>query len=257
MECKNCTTNLRTDYSYCPDCGAKVIRNRITFKNLFYDIIERYFNLDNSFINTFLHLFSKPEKVINGYITGTRKKYLNPISYLGIALTLSGITVFLIKKFFKDSIDFTNGTDMNVEFAQQYTDAIFDYSSLFFLLYFPVLALPAYLIFNKVKYNFSEYILVFIYVMAQYSIVSFPLTISTLVVDAESYLKISQPILYLTLAYCIYVLQKLNKFSTKAFLGRSLLYIVCVVVLFFGLIIAIMIALFALGVLNLEDFAPK
>ena len=96
MQCKNCGNQLRTDYSYCPNCGAKVIRNRITVKNLWFDIVDRYFNLDNTFLKTFLHLFTKPQIVIEGYINGIRRKYLNPISYLGISLTLSGFLVCLL-----------------------------------------------------------------------------------------------------------------------------------------------------------------
>ena len=102
MTCKNCDARLRTDFLYCPACGAKVIRNRITVKNLWVDFLERYFNLDNTFIRTFVHLFTKPEVVIEGYLQGIRRKYLNPISYIGIALTLSGIIVFLMAR----SIDF-------------------------------------------------------------------------------------------------------------------------------------------------------
>ncbi len=45
MICKNCENSLQTDYSFCPDCGAKVIRNRLTIKNLLSDFIERYFNV--------------------------------------------------------------------------------------------------------------------------------------------------------------------------------------------------------------------
>ena len=105
MTCKNCDTRLRTDFLYCPACGGKVIRNRITIKNLWTDVLERYFNLDNTFVNTFVHLFSKPEVVIEGYLQGLRRKYLNPISYLGIALTLSGVQIFLMSKSI-DLLDF-------------------------------------------------------------------------------------------------------------------------------------------------------
>lgn len=60
MTCKNCDARLRTDYLYCPACGAKVIRNRITIKNLWTDFLERYFNLDNTFIRTVVHLTTTP-----------------------------------------------------------------------------------------------------------------------------------------------------------------------------------------------------
>lgn len=120
MNCKNCANSLQTDYSFCPDCGAKVIRNRLTIKNLLSDITERYFNLDNTFLRTFLHLFTKPDVVINGYVNGTRRKYLNPISYFGIALMLAGFLMFFMRKVFDFEMDldaFDQG--MNPEFTKK------------------------------------------------------------------------------------------------------------------------------------------
>ena len=235
-----------------------MIRNRITVKNLFYDIVERYFNLDNSFLKTFLHLFTKPEEVIDGYISGVRKKYLNPISYLGIALTLSGLTVFVIKKFYSENVDFTGGAqNINPEFGHKWSEIVFDFNAFFFLLYFPVLAFPAYLLINKIKYNFSEYILVFIYVMAHYSIVSFPISIGTLFINADMYVSMSQPLLVLTFIYSLYVLQRLNKYSLRAFSGRALVFLMLAILFFFILIIGIMMLLLLIGVFELQDFAPK
>ncbi|WAC01775.1 DUF3667 domain-containing protein [Lacinutrix neustonica] len=75
--------------NYCNGCGAKVIKNRLTMRNLFEDFTYNYLNYDNKFLRTFLNLFTKPEAVITSYIDGTRKKYVNVISYFAIALTLS------------------------------------------------------------------------------------------------------------------------------------------------------------------------
>lgn len=84
---------------------------------------------------------------------------------------------------------------MNPQFAQKYSEFIFDYSSFMFLLYFPAMALPAYLLFYKIKYNFSEYIVVFIYALAHYSVVSFPISIGTLFINPAYYLDMSTPLL--------------------------------------------------------------
>ena len=257
MECKNCSGKLRTDYSYCPDCGAKVIRNRITVKNLWFDIVERVFNLDNTFIRTVVHLFSKPDKVIHGYVTGQRKKYLNPISYFTIALTLSGLLVFIIQKFYPDSIDFTRGAGTtNPEFAEKWSNIVFDFNALFFVMYLPILALPAYLIFNKIRYNLAEYILVFIYVLGHYSICTFPISVGTLLISPSKYVEITGPILLFLFGYGLYVMQKLNRYSVKAFLGRSVVFTALAVVLFFLLILAMLLILLVSGVFELQDFAP-
>ncbi|MGB3152312.1 MAG: DUF3667 domain-containing protein [Maribacter sp.] len=44
--------------------------------------------MDNTFLKTLLHLLIKPEIVVDGYIGGIRKKYLNPISYGNYTYTI-------------------------------------------------------------------------------------------------------------------------------------------------------------------------
>ncbi|MEN8799761.1 MAG: DUF3667 domain-containing protein, partial [Flavobacteriaceae bacterium] len=102
MECKNCQHTEAEAFDFCPSCGAKVIRNRLTLKNLSADIAERVFDIDNTFARTFMQLFSRPDHVIDSYIQGIRKRYLNPIGYFGIAITLSGILLLLMRRFFRD-----------------------------------------------------------------------------------------------------------------------------------------------------------
>jgi len=166
MNCKNCNLPLRTDYSFCSNCGAKIIRNRLTLKNLWYDLTERYFNVDNTFLKTLRHLFSKPEVVIGGYVDGIRKKYLNPISYYAIAITLSGLLFFLLKEFFSDQM---NMDWMMPEAAENPNEEIFDntakFQTVISLASIPVYALFSKLMFLKNKsYNYTEHIItIFIY----------------------------------------------------------------------------------------------
>lgn len=255
MNCKNCENTLRTDYSFCPDCGAKVIRNRITIKNLWYDVIERYFNIDNTLLRTILHLFTKPEAVIDGYIKGTRKKYLNPISYFGIALTISGILVFIMQRFYGDALDFSGQTTGS--FAKKWGEIVFDYNAFFFLLYFPVLAIPAYLLLNKIKYNLAEYVLVFVYTMSHFSIVTFFISLSILVSNSSNYMTYSQWTLLLMLVYNMYVAQRLNRYKAPEILWRGAVFSILVTVFFFMVIMALMIVLLVIGVFELKDFAPQ
>ena len=82
MECKNCELSIQTHHNYCPSCGAKVIRNRLTIKALFAHFSEQFLNYDNKFLKTFRQLTTKPETVTDCYIHGTRKRYVNVISFL-------------------------------------------------------------------------------------------------------------------------------------------------------------------------------
>jgi len=183
MQCKNCENTLRTDYSFCPDCGAKVIRNRITAKNLWFDFTERFFNIDNTFLRTFIDLFKKPEVVIGGYINGVRKKHMNPISYFTIALTLAGILLLLARQNMMNLSKsgmmggMASGADSNTTnpiVTQKFEEIItgmYDYQNIIYLLSIPLLVFISKIVFwNKKQYNWSEHFVINIYAYSHISI---------------------------------------------------------------------------------------
>lgn len=257
MECKNCRNPLPDMAFYCENCGARVIRNRLTPKNLFHYAIETWFNIDNSFLKTFITLFTDPRDVIHGYITGLRKKYMNPISYMTIAITLSGLILILMQNYsgeidmnlFNQNVDqegFKNFSDKVMAFTT-------DYYSLLFLLYVPVFALAGFLTFNKNGYNLTEYLIVVIYAMAQYSLLSFPFSLIILLLDPVNYITWSIPFSVLMVVLLIYIIQIMNRFSWGAFLGRMLVFVMLTMIGYIGVIIFIYILLFATGTITLED----
>ncbi|MFK7813199.1 MAG: DUF3667 domain-containing protein [Maribacter sp.] len=255
MECKNCQTILRTDYSFCPDCGAKVIRNRLTIKNLFRDVTERYFNVDNTFLKTFWHLFTKPELVIEGYIKGIRRKYLNPVSYIGIALTLSGLIVFLVKKK-ASQIDFDIfgvGTSVASEKAMEIT---FDFQAILFVLYIPMMAIAAWLCFQEKKYNFSERLVIFTYTLAHYSIFIFVPSILVLVFSAEYYGSLSTFALLFMYCYSAFVIKRISNEKGASSYAKILLFWVLFTILYSSISIIIPIIMLITGEVSLQDFKP-
>ena len=257
MECKNCSNLLPEDFNFCPNCGAKVIHYRLTFKNLWHEVIERFFDLDNTFFRTFIHLFTKPAEVIDGYISGIRRKYLNPISYLGIALTLSGLTIFLIQKVFDVNMDldvFNQG--VNPELNQKIMPIMFDFSSLVFVLFIPIFGIAGWLTFNKKGYVFAEYLIVFFYTLAHWSIVSFPIGLTMIIVAPSNYLELSTVMLPAMIAYSLYVMQRIHKFKTGQFVLRMFLFLILAFIGYIGIIIAFYVILFATGTITMEDFAP-
>lgn len=233
MNCKNCQRNLRTDYTYCPDCGAKVIRNRITVKNLWYDAIERFFNIDNTFLRTFVSLFTEPDEVIGGYIKGVRKKFLNPISYFTIAVGLGGLFVFLIRSVFPEALDFSQSmmdsaameNNPGAEIGKQLNDAIFEYQNLFYILMIPFLAIISRVVFyNKKEYNLSEHFVINIYGYAQMSICINVLYIlfiwnSTILMILSIITAIGQ------IVYFTYVFKKLFNLTMEQMILKLLLFL--------------------------------
>lgn len=256
MNCKNCNTPQRTDFNYCPSCGARVIHNRLTFKNLTYDITERYFNLDNTFIKTVVQLCLRPDVVIDSYIQGVRRRFLNPISHLGIALTLSGLLIFIMQKVMTPELFNSFNSQMSSELSKKLFDAVFDYSSLMFVLYIPVFAFAGYLTFNKRNYLLTEYIIAFIYIMAQWSIVTFPISLIILIVSPTAYLDFSFPLLFVMILYCIYTMQRIHRLKTGEMILRSFVFFMLSIIGYFGIVMIFYIVMFLTGTLELQDFVP-
>lgn len=251
MDCKNCDTSLRTDYSYCPDCGAKVIRNRITVKNLWYDAVERFFNIDNTFLNTFLHLFTKPDKVIVGYITGVRKKYLNPISYFTIAVMLGGLFIFLNKQFFPEAMDYqfnsmniqnmSESDKFGMELGKKFQDYLFEYQNIFYILMLPFLALISRLVFiNKKEFNLSEHFVMNIYGYSQMSICVNLLYISLLWNSQLIYYAATINGIFQIL-YFTYIFKKIFQLNLKQTIIKLLLFLVILGTVIFIIMIAAII----------------
>ena len=155
MDCKNCSFPLDDSNEYCGFCGAKVIRNRLTIRNLLAHFSEQFLNYDNKFLQTFIHLFIKPEIVIQSYIDGTRKKYVNVISYFAIAITVSGLYIFILNKFFPECLELPDFMPSEQqEFQNKGMTFMQEYQSLLMMLYIPLYAIMAKMVF--IGFNFPE-----------------------------------------------------------------------------------------------------
>ncbi|EDP71631.1 hypothetical protein FBALC1_04067 [Flavobacteriales bacterium ALC-1] len=260
MNCKNCHTELQEQDDYCTKCGGKVIRNRLSFKNLFEHLSETFFNYDNKLLRTFTQLIKNPEDVIVGYIKGVRKRYINPISFLGLALTFSGLSIFLIKKFYIQHLDFSTlfeGVKVSQDIFDATSGSALEYNSLFFSFLIPVLALISWVVFLDKKYNFTEHIIIYLYTMSLLSIIMVLITQIALLIIPEYFIILSMLTWPLMFAYNCYALKRIFKLSAgnlilKAFVALALFFVVYII--FSILLFLIMLAT---GVINLSDFAPK
>lgn len=91
MNCKNCKDPLEKDAQFCDNCGAKVITSRITFKFLITDLFINVFGIDSKFFLTLRKMLTHPQNVINEYLKGVRKRYVNPFAFLAVGAALSVI----------------------------------------------------------------------------------------------------------------------------------------------------------------------
>lgn len=239
MNCKNCHTQLSLDSQYCNQCGGKVIKQRITIKNLFEDFAERYLSYDNKFLQTFLTLFKAPQKVVNGYINGERTNYVNPFTYLLIAITVSGLNIYLMKKGFYGELDFNfNKQDTASKIAMNnFMSKIFDYHSFITILFIPFFAVLSKLVFWKRKdFNLAEHAIVYIYTFNHTSIISLFLMI-IVAFFMKNYMLLSLIMYPVILGYHFYALKKIFNLTFKQMLLKFLLFLVLLITVYIALII--------------------
>ena len=91
MKCKNCHSEIEESCEFCPHCGAKVVRERITLKSIFRDFFNNFMGLDNKFLKTLIFLIIKPHIVISDYLNGVRKRYVAPFVFVAFGAALSMI----------------------------------------------------------------------------------------------------------------------------------------------------------------------
>lgn len=261
MTCKNCNTIVLNDHNFCGACGAKIIRNRLTLKNLLSDFVETYLNYDNKFFQTFSNLLVRPEVVIDSFVTGTRKKFINPINFLAISFTLSGIYLFFFQEKLKRYVDFSNISSTNSEGQQKLSEAIFDfsfnYNSFIYLLIIPILALISWAVFYNKKYNFTEHIVIYLYSMSFLSMVSIMFTILILLILPQNYMMFSIYIFFLMLVYHIFLLKRLFALSALQIVLKTLFFLPLFFVFYLISSIVLVVVILLTGELSLSDLVPK
>ncbi|MEH6536322.1 MAG: DUF3667 domain-containing protein [Psychroserpens sp.] len=248
MNCKNCHTELIPDSDFCNRCGGKVIRNRLTVKNLFEHFSDTFFNYDNKLIRTFLDLFIRPEVVIEGYINGIRKRYVNPISYFGLAITLTGLYILILDKFYPEAMDYSAfAFEGQEEFQKKNASFIQEYMSLFMMLYIPIYALIARVTFVGLKkFNYTELIVVFLYWQSQLSIITAFIIVITAMFGVQQAL-LSMIFLPFMILYAAYTFKRLYKLSFGKIILRTLLFLGVLGVFMVIITIIVMIIMFFTG----------
>jgi hypothetical protein len=248
--CVNCDAHLELDQRFCANCGGKRMYNRITWRNLFEDFVDRFLNIENAFLKTFVGLFKRPEDVIGGYMKGMRKKYLPAFSYFAIAITVAGFASFIIKNWFIDNMvaaqtaiyDDTAIGGMQKTFLSEWIGLLIDYQSVVYFTAIPLIALMSRLVFwNYKKYNLVEHFVIYLYA---YSHTAMILTIVglSLMWNESVYQIYTYMGLPLTIIYIGFVLKRLFKLDNGAVVLKTALFLLVLLFVFLALGIIFFVA---------------
>ncbi|MEP2934845.1 MAG: hypothetical protein ABJM06_03950 [Gilvibacter sp.] len=258
-DCKNCESQLAPGAEYCMRCGAQVIDEEFTFKFLKNDFSERFVDIDNNLlVRTVRDMVMRPEVVIGGYIDGVRKRHLRLSNYIAIAITLSGLLIFALQKYFPEAMDMTWMFDpespafKDNPYLQNGQDPManawwMEYQGIIYILMIPIYALMSKLTFlNQKAYSYLKHIVIVGYSQAQMSVVLF-LPILIYLSFGGNYMKMSLWVMLLMFLYSCYVYKRIFKLSIGGIIGRGFLFIGIVIGVYLLLIIGVVIFVVATG----------
>lgn len=242
MNCKNCEHPINYQENYCSQCGAKIIKNRLTVSYLSNEFMQSFWSLDsNKPLITFLDLFRRPVHVIDGYIHGLRKKYINPYGYFTIALTLTGLYTFINLNYFPEYIG--NGAfRANVgeqDISRKLTTKIMENFNFMTFIFVPFITLLSRLVFLKNrKYNLAEHFIIHLYAYSHVHIITSILVIISFINESTYRIMnlISVPVYIIYYSFLFRKLYSLNWW-------RTLLKTSMFLLLFGTLAIAVSVAL--------------
>ncbi|MGJ8685225.1 MAG: DUF3667 domain-containing protein [Nonlabens sp.] len=249
--CKNCTTRYTNKFNFCPNCGAKWVDYRLTPRKITGEFTEKYLGTDNVFLKTCFTLFRFPEDVINGYITGQRKKYVNVINFFFISLTLFGLHIFILKTFYPELIGLADLTGEN-ETIGVYLSAFLDYTGLFTSIFIPFYALTGWVVFYNKSYNYVEHLVLFGYV---YGVINILTILSTpiIIIGSFNFLDFS----YISLIINILLIAWYYKRIFKLSLWNTALKTLLMTILYFIIQTVLMTIVGILAIVIIKWFYPE
>jgi len=258
MNCKNCKSVLNQKDVFCNECGAKIIKERITVKSLFSNLLDAL-GWDNNFFITLRYLLSKPQIIIKEYINGTRKKYTNPFTFFAISLAIS---LFVFNQYSEQYIQMSTMADLQKteqsesvsipdnnkffellgyesqdEYMKGNAELQLKYHNLISFLFLPLFTLIAFIVFRK-PYNYGEHLVIntyFLSITTFFGVLSFIFSLLTGI-------NILFYAIFITFLYYSYAYKKVYELSFGQLLLKILKFIgVLLLVIIIGGIISILI----------------
>ncbi|SFW68452.1 DUF3667 domain-containing protein [Cellulophaga fucicola] len=244
MNCKTCNTSITDTHKYCSNCGAKIVLDRISLKGAWREFIGPFFSWDNNFWKTFFNLFTKPKDVLEAYISGARKKYFQPFSYLVVYATIA----LIINKIFPsvEATDFSDGFkygtgDSNSKEVLKNFNLIYqfytNYYNLIIISSIPAYSLLTYLTFKKRDHNYSEHLVFNAYIQANlgYALIVMQLIFFNLLELSKG--LISSAFILISTVYALYVFIRLYQLTFKQTLYAFFRYMGYIILAFIILMI--------------------
>ena len=248
ITCKNCENTFTGNY--CNVCGQKVHFGKFTLKREISTVFSNVFSLDKGIILTVKLLIVNPGKLIRDYLSGATKKYIHPLKFLMLCVTVSVILEYIVGGFeaVNESVNEMAGySDEQLKMQQKFMPVMKQYLDIIILLMLPFQSFFSYIFFKKHKYNYTEHLLLNSFFFGFFNLIGIILTpasfiINPIIIGAGSW------ILYYT--YCFKSFLKIK--PLKSFLLSASIWISSILSFFIISLILIILSKIILSFLGLN-----
>ncbi|WP_116771293.1 DUF3667 domain-containing protein [Maribacter litoralis] len=242
MSCKNCSSTLVNYSLFCNQCGAKIVNDRLTIKGLATDLSNNLLGWDNKFFFTIKNLLLRPHVVFREYLGGTRKRYMNPFTILGLT---TAIAIFLFNFFAEQYLALNIESNMQSitmmsnmmekklgndfdkiayeqETLKMVTDAsqfMLKYFNLLVILLMPLYTYMAFLVYRK-PYNYAEHLIINSYIQS----ISFIVTSIIFTISVFTSPSVYLITVFFLVFYYIYAYGKLYNLSVAESILKVLVF---------------------------------
>ncbi|MCT3718932.1 DUF3667 domain-containing protein [Elizabethkingia anophelis] len=178
--CLNCNEELVV--KYCNNCSQPASTHRFSLSHVFkHDFVHGIFHLDKGFFFTIKELFTRPGHSIREYVQGKRVKHFNYFATVLLLLTI----IYFVKKWAK--IESSDLFDTNVKGLLKVQK---DYSKITVFLNIPIIAFISFLLFQRSKQNYTENLVLNMYLLCGLTVISLILPICMIFTDNKEFLFI-------------------------------------------------------------------
>lgn len=161
-KCLNC--NNETENNFCSFCGQKTSTHKFSLQHFFvHDFLHGVFHFDKGFTYTIKELFTRPGHSIREFIEGKR---INHFNYFAFILVIIAIGHYM------GSFSQINKHELYGSTYAGFQKVAKEYYKIVSLAGIPLFALASYLLFRSSKLNYTEHLVLNIYRLSAYLIMT-------------------------------------------------------------------------------------
>ena len=178
--CLNCNEEIKG--KFCSNCSQATSTHKFSLSHVFqHDFIHGIFHFDKGFFYTVKELFTRPGHSIREYVQGKRIKHFNYFSTIIILITIG----YFLKKWSKVDASVLYEDKKIIEGLLK---VLKDYSKITVFLNIPIISIASYLLFKKSNQNYTENLVLNMYLLCSTLIISLTLTVSLVFSDNKDFL---------------------------------------------------------------------